>query len=90
MLDLSINHAILLAVIIGVVELISRVRAKDWWAVATIVSSAIVGAIFGATKYYGDLDIASGIAAGMAASGLVTLISVKRSSAHPSNVIDGR
>lgn len=79
-------YVLLLAIIAGVTELITRLRAKDFWVAVTIVTAAVIGGLFGWTHYYPDLDVVSGIAAGFGASGALTAISIvgKRSSPTPS------
>lgn len=56
--------------VIAVVELIRRVGEKDWKGVATIVCTAIVGALAG---FFGldSLTVESGLIAGLAAAGIV-------------------
>lgn len=91
-MDLGLNfsqYALLIATIIGVVELISRIRAKDLWAVVTIVSAGIVGALFGAFHYYPDLDAVEGMVAGISASGVIAAIGFKRSIPSPTTA-DGK
>ena len=82
-LDLT-QYAILVASIIGLVEVITRVRAKDWWAVITLVSAAFVGMLFGLFNYYPGLDAVEGAIAGLSASGVVTAIGFRRSTPAPS------
>lgn len=81
------QYILLTATVIGVVELITRLRAKDYWAVATIVSAAVVGALFGAFHYYPGLDIVKGLNAGVGATGLVTLLGFARSTPSPSTIV---
>lgn len=64
----ALQAALLAALIAGITELLTRLRAKDYWVVATIVSAGVVGGLLAA--YY-DLDIVSGIAAGLGASGFI-------------------
>lgn len=68
------QYVLLGAVIAGVTELISRLRARDAWGSATIVSAAVVGALFGAFHYLG-LDVATGLAAGFGAAGALKTVS---------------
>lgn len=77
------EYVLLGAVIAGLVELITRVRANDWWVVVTILSSGLVGALFGLLNYYPDLDMVEGLVAGFGASGVIAAFSKNRSSAHP-------
>jgi hypothetical protein len=81
------QYVILAATIAGVVELITRVRAKDWWAVVTIVSAAFVGFLFGLFHYYPDLDAVEGMVAGVSVSGVISAIGFKRSTPAPSDPI---
>ena len=85
-----LQFVVLAAVIAGVTELINRLRAKDYWVAATIVTAAVVGAIFGAIHYYANLDIATGIAVGFGASGALSAIGMigNKSTATPSNVLE--
>lgn len=78
--------ALLGVVIVGATELLNRLRAKDFWVVATIVSSAVIGSLIG--LYYG-VDPISGLVAGLGASGtLKTLGAVgNKSEPAPSTVI---
>lgn len=68
------QYVLLGAVIAGVTELISRLRAKDLWVAGTIVVAAIIGGLFGAFHYYPDLDVVEGIAVGFGAAGALTAI----------------
>lgn len=76
------------AVIAGVTELLSRLRAKDYWVAATIVTSAGIGALFGAAEVEG-LTVLTGLAAGFGASGAIKAISSvgRKSTPAPSKVI---
>lgn len=88
-LDIA-QFAILAAVIAGVTELITRLRAKDYWVVATIVSAVAVGALFGALQYAGVNDIGIGVALGFAASGTLQTVSMfgNKSTRAPSGVLE--
>lgn len=79
--------AVLGAVIVGITELISRLRAKDYWVAATIVCAAVVGAL---VAVYYDLDALTGVVAAFGASGVLrTLGSVgNKSTPAPSTVLD--
>lgn len=79
------QYVLLLAVIAGVVELINRVRAKDYWVVVTILSAAAVGALFGLSGYYADLDVVEGVAAGFGASGAIAALGARKSTPEPSS-----
>lgn len=73
-LDIT-QFAVLAAIIVGVNELLVRLRAKDLWAVATIVAAALIGLLFGAIHYYPTLDWASGLAVGFGAVGFLKTLS---------------
>lgn len=87
-LDLA-QYVVLLATIAGVTELIARARAKDWWVVLTIATSAGVGFLFGLIHYYAGVGPVEGIAYGFAASGALTALGVvgKRSTPAPSDPV---
>ena len=87
-----LQFIVLAAVIAGVSELIKRLRAKDYWVAATVVTSAVIGGIFGAIHYYPGLDIASGIAVGFGASGALTALASfgNRSEPTESKVLGGK
>lgn len=72
------QELVALLLIAGTVELITRIRAKDLWVVATIVSAALVGLLLGLFKFYVP-DPITGIAFGLTASGLVTVIGAVKS-----------
>lgn len=82
------SYVLLAAVIAGVTELISRARAKDWWVVATIATSALIGGVFGYFNVEG-LTIVTGIAAGFGASGALKAVSSvgKKSEPAPSTLV---
>ena len=86
-MDLT-QYILLAAVIAGITELISRLRARDYWTAVTIATAAVVGAIFGAFGIEG-LDIVTGIAAGFATSGTLSALGIvgKRSTPAPSNAL---
>lgn len=65
------EFVLLSSVIIGLTELIKRIRARDLWTVITIVSSALVGVLFGLFGIEG-LNVVNGLVAGLAATGVVT------------------
>lgn len=73
--------------IVGITELINRLRAKDLWVAVTIVCSAVVGALL---ALYWHVDPLAGALAGLAASGtLKTLGSVgNKSTPAPSSVLN--
>lgn len=63
--------ATLVLVSAGIAEFFKRVRAKDWWVAATIVSVAVAGGLIAA---YWKLDVVTGIAGGLSASGLFSAL----------------
>lgn len=67
----AVQLAALGAVIAGITELISRLRAKDWWVALTIVSAALVGALL--ALYY-HIDVVTGIVAGFGTSGSMSVL----------------
>lgn len=74
------QQAVALLLIAGIVELITRLRAADYWTVATIGSAGVVGFLLGIAHFYVPDPIA-GIAFGISASGLVTIVGSIRSRA---------
>ena len=84
---LTVTQIALLGFLVaGATELISRIRAYDWWVATTILTSAILGGLIG--MHYG-VDFLDGITVGLAASGAIRLVgSFGRSSTpSPSNVV---
>lgn len=83
------QYVLLGAVIAGSNELLVRLRARDYWVVATIVTAAAIGAGFGAAHYMG-LDIVEGIAAGLGTSGAIKTLSAfgNKSTPAPSSVLE--
>lgn len=67
------ESAVALLLIAGVVELVTRLRAKDFWTVVTILSAAAVGFILGFLHFYVPNPI-TGIGFGLSASGLITVV----------------
>lgn len=70
MLDLT-QFVLLAAVLIGVNQLIKTLRAKDFWGAVTILSAALVGAIFGLLGIEG-ISVVQGIALGFGSVGTLT------------------
>lgn len=88
LLNLNPAQAVLfLTLIAGTTELTARIRAKDWWVVATIITSAIVGLLF---ALYLRLDPIAGLGAGLAASGAIKVLNSfgNKSVPAPSNVVE--
>jgi hypothetical protein len=75
--------ALLITTIVGVNELLVRLRAKDYWTAITIASAAILGGLF--SLYY-HVDFVGGVAAGFSAAGTLKGLSMlgNKSSASPS------
>ena len=65
----------LVTAVVGAVELLRRLFAKDWLASATIVVCALIGAIAGWQNVEGLADVWQGITVALSASGLVTIAS---------------
>jgi hypothetical protein len=72
-MDLT-QFVLLSAVLVGVNQLIRLARAKDWWGVVTVLSAALVGAVFGALGLEG-LDVVHGLAVGFGSVGSMTALS---------------
>lgn len=74
------------SVIAGITELLTRLRAKDMWVVATIATAALVG---GLVALYFKADFLDGVVAGFGASGaLKALGSIgNKSTPAPSKVV---
>lgn len=90
MLNLDITQFVVLgAVLVGANEIILRARAKDWWVVATIVIGAVIGAIFGAIHFYPGVDVPTGIAIALGASGVIKTLSSfgNKSTPAPSDAV---
>lgn len=66
-----VTAAILLGMVAGVVELIKRIFAKDWKAVAIIAGAGITGALVGLAISINPLI---GAVVGLAASGYITIV----------------
>ena len=79
--------AVLGAIIIGITELISRLRAKDFWVVATISCAAVVG---GLVAVYYNLDFLTGVVAGFGACGALKAVGSigNKSTPTPSKVLE--
>lgn len=83
------QYVLLGAVIAGVTELITRLRARDYWTAATIAISAIIGGLFGYFGIEGLPSTIHGIAAGFGASGAISVLGSlgNKSHAQPSSVV---
>ena len=82
------QYVLLAAVIAGVTELLNRLRARDFWVVASIATAGIVGGVFGHFGINGLPDIATGLAAGFGASGALKAVSSvgRKSEPQPSTL----
>lgn len=82
----ALQIGFLTTLIIGVTELLSRLRAKDYWVAGTIVSAAVLG---GLIALYYHVDFVSGIAAGFTGSGLLKVLGSagNKSTPTPSNLV---
>lgn len=85
-LDFS-QYVLVLAVIAGATELITRARAKDYWVVVTILTAVALGALFGISGYYPDLDVVEGVALGFGASGAISALGANRSVPSKSSAV---
>ena len=77
--------ALLTTSVVGVNELLVRLRAKDYWTAVTIASAGILGGLFG--LYY-HVDVVSGIVAGFSAAGGLKGLSMLRGSSNASQSSD--
>lgn len=87
LLQLSTQQLLLLGtVIIGIVELLNRLRARDYWVAVTITTAAIVG---GLVALYYKVDFVAGVAAGLSASGFLKAVNSigNKSTPAPSEVV---
>jgi uncharacterized membrane protein HdeD (DUF308 family) len=82
-MDLT-QYVLLAAVIAGVTELITRLRARDYWTALTIAVAALIGMVFGVFGIEG-LNPVLGLAAGCGVSGALSAVGMvgNRSSATP-------
>lgn len=83
-----VQYVMLLTVIAGITELITRLRAKDYWVAVTIVAAALTGLVFGLFGLEG-LSPVQGLAVGFAAPGALTALGMigKKTEAHPSDPV---
>jgi hypothetical protein len=66
------EYVLLTTMIVGVVELVTSLFDRNFRTAVIIVCAALVGAVCGVFGVEG-LDVATGIAVGLAASGVVTV-----------------
>lgn len=87
-MDLS-QYVLLGAVIAGVTELITRLRARDYWVAVTIGISAAIGGVFGYFNVEGLPSLVHGIAAGFGVSGAMSTLSQlgNKSVAQPTKAV---
>ena len=78
--------ALLGAVVAGATEFINRLRAKDYWVAATIVTAAVLGGLIG--SHYG-VDFIDGVAVGLGTSGAFSFVGSfgKKSASTKSSVL---
>ena len=69
------QYVLLGAVIAGATELVTQLRARDYWKAVTIIVAAVIGGVFGYFHVEGLPSLAHGIAAGLGASGAITILS---------------
>ena len=82
----AMTAVILTGTVMGAVELVKRLFAKDWQAAAIVFISALVGGLAGAVL---ELMPLQGIAFGLAASGYITLAGHFSSKGATINVAGG-
>lgn len=82
----ALQLGFLVTLIMGVTELLNRLRAKDYWVAGSILTAGVIGGLVG--WYYG-VDFVGGVTAGLSASGLLKgLASVgNKSTASPSELL---
>lgn len=66
---------VLIPAIVGFVELLRRLQAKDWFASLTILGAALIGVLLGVFNAPGVADAWTGLIGGLSASGVVTALS---------------
>lgn len=81
-LDIT-RYVVMGAVIAGVTELLNRLRAKDYWVAATVLTAAAIGGVFGFTGYYPEVDVATGIAIGFGTSGAFSALGMLKGKSTP-------
>lgn len=78
-------EALLAFAIPAVVKAVELVNKKDWQSLGKIVLALLVGAGAGALGLFGLPDVLTGAAAGLSASGLVTVAGYSGAKANPKN-----
>ncbi len=68
----GVQALLLVGAVAGAVELIKRIFAKDWKAVATIIAAGLVG---GLLSLFPEISFTflTGVVGGLAASGFITI-----------------
>ena len=82
------EYVLLGLLLAGITELLNRLRAKDYWVAASIVTCVTVGAICGALKLFGVPSTEVGILVGFGTSGALKAIGSvgQKSTPAPSNL----
>lgn len=62
----------LITAVVGAVEFLKRIQARDFFAALTIFVSALIGVLAGFFGAPGVVDVWAGLVLGLGASGLVT------------------
>lgn len=68
------GNFLIIGLVAALVELLRRIKTKDYFAVATIIGAGVIGGAVGFFHLYG-VDVATGALLGLNASGLITIIS---------------
>ena len=68
------DNVFVAAAVAGVVQCLKLLRDKNWIGAVTIVIAAAIGVLAGLAEIEG-LDVQSGLIAGLAASGVYTVVS---------------
>lgn len=66
------DNILIVTLVIALVELIKRIKARDFETVAIILGAGIIGGVIGYLKLHG-ISIEDGILTGLSASGFVTV-----------------
>jgi hypothetical protein len=70
-----VESTVLVAAVIGFVEFLRRLQARDYFAAITILGSAIIGVLLGALDAPGVANVWQGLTLGLGASGAITALS---------------
>lgn len=84
------QYVLLGAVLAGATELLNRLRAKDYWVVASIVTCVAVGAVCGIFELFGAPNVEIGVLVGFGTSGALKAFSMlgQKSTPSPSSVVE--